>query len=170
MDIKDEGESEQVIRAPKSGTISLGMLAKGETVVEGQSLLTIVPDGEQLLLRLLIPPASAGVVHPGARASVALRAYPRERFGRMLATITAVNGSALNPADLPFPTELREPIFVGTAEITELPIGQGGTRLSLRPGMVADAYVETERRRIIEWLFYPIAKRLEQAADRRSNT
>jgi multidrug resistance efflux pump len=71
-------ETQQVIRAPRSGIVSATLASEGQSVTVGQALFTIAsPTSDRLILRLLIPARSAASALPGSQVSVSFRAYPK---------------------------------------------------------------------------------------------
>lgn len=157
-------EAERALRAPQDGTVSAALIASGQSVVLGQALFTLTPHGQPLVLRLLVPARAAAAVHPGMAVKFVLRAYPEEKFGRFDARITSVSDAPALPTDLPQAGLSTEPVYLALAETAADLRAPDGRPLELRPGMLAEALVPVERRRVIEWLLKPWLRGLNQSA------
>ena len=115
------------------------------------------PKGEPLVAKLFLAPATAASVRPGMAIKLAFRAYPRERFGMFEATVDSVDAALSLPGAVRAGVDAGAdaPMFVATASLPGALRGPHGEALSLKPGMLADALVPTERRPLLEWLLDP---------------
>jgi len=157
-------DAERLIRAPEDGLISSELIARGQSVVSGQVLFTLMPQGEPLIIRLIIPPRAAASVKPGMQVKVVFQAYPQEKFGDFEARIDKVSNTPSMPTEIPAVYAIREPAFLAVASLVGEPRGLDGKVLPLKPGMLVDALVPIERRRVIEWLLDPLFRAFNESA------
>ena len=123
------------------------------TPVAGQPLSTIAPPEDSLVVKLLVTPAAIASVRAGAAFRLAFRAYPQERFGLFEAEVESVEEIASLPGDLAQAAAgASGPIRVATAALPRALRGPQGQELPLKPGMLADALVPSERRTVLPWL------------------
>lgn len=145
--------------ASVSGMIGAQLLKAGQAVEQGQTVAAIVPGDGRLEAEILIPSHAIGFVSPGDRVLLRYRAFPYQKFGHHVGTISRVSRSALNaeafdggalkPSD-------DAPYYRATVVLERQSIRAYGQEQSLMPGMLFDADILGERRRLIEWLFEPI--------------
>jgi membrane fusion protein len=165
--VQSEMDAEQVVRAPQDGRVSFASLAEGQSVDAGQPLFTIAPQGDALVVKLLVTPAAVASVRPGVAFRLAFRAYPQERFGLFDAKVDSVNEIPSLPGEVPQAgAGASEPMFVATASLPGALRGTQGEVLPLKPGMLADALVPIERRTVLAWLIDPILRGLNDSVGR----
>jgi hemolysin D len=146
-----------LLRAPVSGTIQeITVTNIGEVPEVGKPLITIVPDGEPLVVEALLLNRDAGFVRPGMKAVIKLEAYPFTRYGVLHAKVLRVSPDATvdQQRGLVFPVRLSI-----TANAVRV---DGGGRI-LSPGMGATAEIVTGSRRVIEYLWSPLARSFSEA-------
>lgn len=158
-----QGDANQLVAAPEAGTVSSTLVVRGQSVLVGQTLFTMTPKGEQLVVRVLVPARSAGVVHAGLAIKLALHAYPQEKFGQFDAVIEQVSAAPLMPAELPPIYAEHGPAYVALARFSSPPRGPDGA-LDLKVGMLADAMVPMERRSAMAWLMEPVLRGINDEA------
>jgi len=153
----DQRRGLHVLTAPVSGTVQeVTVTNTGEVPEIGKPLVTIVPDGEPLVVEALLLNRDAGFVHPGMRAVIKIEAYPFTRYGVIHAVVERVSpDSTLD--------QKRGLVFPVTLKITEtsLPSPQGPKILS--PGMSLSAEIVTGSRSIIEYIWSPIMRSLSES-------
>ncbi len=126
----------------------------------------IAPQGDRLIVKLLVAPAAVASVRPGVEFKLAFRAYPRERFGLFAAKIESVSEVPSLPGELAQAPNAGEPMFVATAPLPGALHGPHGEVLPLKAGMLADALVPSERRTVLAWLLDPILRGLDDSVGR----
>lgn len=158
----DRRQSLQNLTAPVSGTVNeVSVTTLGELAEAGQSLVTIVPDGEDLIVEALILNRDVGFVRPGARVVVKLEAYPFTRYGSLGGVLDHVSPDAIVD-------ERRGLVFPARVRISSRNLRMGpGETVALQPGMAATAEIVTGRRRIIEFLLSPVARAIGTAGRER---
>ena len=170
LTLQSEMDAEQVIRAPQDGRVSFASLSDGQSVESGQTLFTLAPINDALVLKLLVAPSAVASVRPGVEVKLAFRAYPQERFGLFPARIDSVNEVPSMPGELPQAAGQSEPMFVATATLPNGLRSTNGELLPIKPGMLADALVPIEQRTVLAWLLDPILRGLNDTVGRSART
>ncbi|MEM9531596.1 MAG: HlyD family efflux transporter periplasmic adaptor subunit [Pseudomonadota bacterium] len=141
-----------LLRAPVAGVITGLTVKEGQKVTAGLRLLTVQPEGP-LVARLLVPTRVAGKLAEGQDARLRLAAFPYQKHGLLPARVTAVSSALAEAAELPPGLRLSEPAYWVTAELQPAP---RLAAVALRPGMVLNADLLHDERRIWEWLAEPL--------------
>ncbi len=157
----DEKKGRQILTAPVSGVVQeVTVTTIGETPEVGKPLVTIVPDGEPLVAEALLLNRDAGFVRKGQTAAVKLEAYPFTRYGVVPAHVERVSPDATvdQHRGLVFPIRLK---------LSQSTISVDGKAEPLTAGMSVTVEVVTGRRRVIDYLWSPIAKATQEAGRER---
>jgi hemolysin D len=157
----DERRSLQRLTSPVSGVVQeVSLTTIGEVPEVGKPLVTIVPDGEDLIVEALLLNRDAGFVHQGDRAVIKLEAYPFTRYGTLDGVVEHVSPDATvdQQRGLVFPVRIR---------LTRNGLKVDGRSAPVSPGMTATVEVVTGRRRVIDFLWSPVAKAAREAGHER---
>lgn len=159
----DQNEATRVgaFRAPSSGVVSSVTVKEGGSVVPGEVLLSIVPEGSPLQAQLLVPSQSVGFIRPGSEVALHYQSFPYQKFGLHTGVVRSVSRSALSPSEVGLllggaaavPTE---PLYLVRVEPKAQSVMAYGRNEPLRPGMSLEADVLLDRRRVVEWIFEPL--------------
>ncbi len=144
--------------APAGGTVAAVLVERGQAVVPGAALATIIPARSPLEVHLFAPSRSIGFVRPGQEVLVRYLAYPHEKFGAYRARVVAVSKAPLPAAETGFvPADGgREPLYRIKAALESQDVLAYGKPRALKAGMQVEADVLLDRRRLIEWIFEPL--------------
>jgi hemolysin D len=99
-------------------------------------------------------------VHEGQTVRVKLEAYPFTRYGVVDGRLTFLSRDAIQD-------EHQGLIFPARIELSRFTINVDGRRMNLGAGLATTAEIRTGRRRIIEFLFSPLARRVAEAGRER---
>lgn len=158
-----EAQRQIVIPAPQDGTVTAIQAELGGNARTTVPLLSIVPAGSPLEARLFIPSTAIGFVRRGQRVLLRYQAFPYQKFGHYEGWITNVSRSAVSPGELA--PELvgltglfgaNEVVYPGTVTLASQTATAYGEQISLQPGMLLEADVVIERRRLFEWVLDPL--------------
>ena len=153
-----EGDArrEVVLTAPADGTVTTVLAEAGQAVKPEAPLLSILPAGAALEARLLVPTRAAGFIRPEQEVAVRYQAFPYQRFGAHIGQVTNVGRTVIQPNETNFPLPLQEPVYLVTVRLPAQAVRAYGQDMALQAGMVLDADVRIDRRRLIEWIFDPV--------------
>lgn len=87
----------------------VGVTTLGEVVEAGAPLVTIVPDGNDLVIEALVLNRDAGFVHVGDRVVIKLEAFPFTRYGYLEGVVERISADAITDEQrgLVFPARVR---------------------------------------------------------------
>lgn len=150
-------QDRETVRAPIDGTIYNVQATLGEGTVEpGEELLSILPQGEDLVLEVKVLNRDIGFVNVGDRAKIKLATFPYQEFGTIDGEITQISPNATVDRDL-------GPVFTATVKPERTAIRVRGSDVELTPGMVATADIVTRQRSVLTFLLEPITQRFDEA-------
>lgn len=153
-----EGEArrEVLVTAPADGTVTSVLTDVGQRVDPDMPLLSILPLGASLEATLLVPTRAAGFIRAGQTVALRYQAFPYQRFGHHEGEVVAIGRALIQPGEVRMPAMVQEPAYPVTVRLAAQEIHAYGQALALQPGMLLDADVRIERRRLIEWMFDPV--------------
>lgn len=148
--VETEARGELAVSAPVAGVVATLMIKPGQAVQAGQPLLSVLPGDGRLEAELLVPSRAIGFVEPGDRVLLRYQAYPYQKFGHYLGTVARISRSALDNA------RQGEPLYRITVRLARQSVVAYGRPEPLKPGMLLDADILGEKRRLFEWLLEPL--------------
>ncbi len=161
QDLTDsEARREMVIRAPQDGVVTAITATLGQTVGVNQTLASLLPIGAELGAEIYAPSRSVGFVKPGMQVLLRFQAYPYQKFGQYTATVRDVAATSLRPDELALPGAAAgangEPVYRIRLKLGEQSVQAYGKALPLKSGMLVDASILLEQRRLYEWVLEPL--------------
>lgn len=159
---ESEGRRMLAITAPIDGTATAVVAEVGQAVDGRRPLLSIVPAGSQLEAQLYAPSRAVGFVHPGAKVLMRYQAYPYQKFGHARGTVVSVARTALPASEISsllppgMETQGSEPLYLITVALERQTIDAYGVAQPLQAGMLLEADVLQETRRLYEWVLEPL--------------
>lgn len=154
-----EAGAEILVKAPVSGLVATRLIESGQSVQAGQSLLTVLPAGSHLQAQLLVPSRAIGFIEPGDKVMLRYQAFPHQKFGHHQGTVIQISRSAISPGGLGAllgDTQAGEPYYRVLVGLSEESITAYGKAEPLRPGMLLEADILGERRKLYEWVLEPL--------------
>lgn len=156
-------KSEQTIRASKSGYISTINVDIGQQVEPSKLLLSIVPEQTELVANLYIPSKAVGFIKPKDKVVLRYQACPYQKFGHATGEIISVARTALGKQELSGlgiiftnPTLLNEPAYLVKVKLEKQTIKAYGENKPLQIGMILEADILHERKKLYEWVLDPL--------------
>jgi HlyD family secretion protein len=144
------------IRAPRSGYVhELAVHTVGGIVAPGQTLMSIIPNTEPLLVSAKIKPEEVDQVHVGQAATIRISSFKLAVTPELDSTVTSLSPDRL--VDSSGQAFFSVKIAVAPGELTKL---QGK---ELTPGLPAEVMIRGERRRVITYLTQPLTEKLALA-------
>lgn len=158
----DDSLLRTVIRAPTAGTVkSLYVHNPGEVVQPAETVATIVPGSDRLVIEAHLPLQDIGYVDVGKEASVKLASRDAARFGRLKGTVTAVSPDSFTTS------EGRAYYTIRVETERDFFESSSGDRYTLYPGMPVTAYIRTGERTVLRYLLSPFLDSLSTAMTER---
>ncbi len=174
------------IRSPIDGTVQASAITTvGQVVSAGSELMRIIPRDATLEIAAHLPNHDIGFVAAGQAAVIKVEAFPFTRYGTIEGIVDRVATDAIPEPDAQqlegaAAKELESIIPTGNVQRVQnsgIPgdsqarhdAYRGGSRspLQLSPGMAVTVEVKTGKRRILEYLFSPLAEISSRAMQER---
>lgn len=145
-----EQRDRETIESPVNGTVyNIKVSKSGATVQSGEELLSLLPEGEELILEAKVLNQDQGFVKPGMEVKIKLATFPYQEFGMLRGTVEEISPNAITDEKLGqvFPTRIR---------LHQHNIRVKGQDKPLTPGMEATAEVVVRQRTVLSFLLEPI--------------
>lgn len=138
------------VKAPITGTVT-GLMVHtiGGVVQPGETLMTLVPSNDKLIVEAHINPTDIDVVHTGLKARVRLTAFHMRYLRPVEGTVTTVSADRFDNE------KTGEGYYLARIEIPPEELKDIGN-VKLTPGMPAETLIVTGRRTMLSYLVRPI--------------
>ncbi|MDD5247386.1 MAG: HlyD family efflux transporter periplasmic adaptor subunit [Rhodocyclaceae bacterium] len=162
---ESEGKRRLVITAPESGTATAVVAEVGQVMDGSRPLVSIVPTGARLQAQLYAPSRAVGFIQPGNSVLLRYQAYPYQKFGHAHGTVVSVAKTALPSSEISALGNIAggggngqggEPLYRITVELAAQSITAYGRAQPLQAGLLLDADVLQDTRRLYEWVLEPL--------------
>lgn len=156
---ENEARREILIRAPAAGTVTAIAVVRGQTVVAGAALASLLPANSELEAEVYVPSHAIGFIQPGMDVRLRYPAYPYQKFGQHKAKVTEVVSATLTPQELSLPAAGypgSEPLYRVRLRLEKQTVQAYGKHILLKSGMQVDASVVLEHRKLYEWVLEPL--------------
>ncbi len=157
--IQNEANGELLVKAPVGGLLASRLIEPGQAVQLGQPLMSVVPAGSKLQAQLFVPSRAIGFIEPGDKVLLRYQAYPYQKFGHHDGIVSRISRSALSAGELNAlvgSAQPSEPYYRVLVDIRQQSIRAYGKHEPLRPGMLVDADILGEHRKLYEWVLEPL--------------
>jgi len=139
-----------LIVAPADGFIQgLEVHTAGGVIQPGQTLMGLVPAGDKLVIDVRLHPRDRDIIYAGMAARIRLTAFSARQFRPIQGVVTAISADKLIDANTG--------AFYFKARIAP------EAAQSMMPGMLAEVFLLTGRRTVLDYLLDPIAVSFERA-------
>lgn len=145
-----------VVSAPADGTATALLADRGHAANPSQPLVSILPADTTLVAHLLVPSHSIGFLAPQQTVSVRHEAFPYQRFGSYQGRTAEISRTLLLPGETALPFQLQEPVYRVTVRLDSQTVKAYGQAFPLKAGMLLDADIWLDRRKLYEWLLDPL--------------
>ena len=157
---ESEARREILVRAPRSGIVTAITVATGQTVAGNTVLASVLPAGSALEAEIYAPSRAVGFIKPGMTVLLRYQAYPYQKFGQYRAQVREVAGMSLGPEELGAAMANAggsgEPLYRIRLTLDKQAVLAYGRQMPLKSGMLVDASVQLEHRRLYEWILEPL--------------
>lgn len=145
------------IKAPITGTIyQLAVHTEGGVIGRGDTLMQILPENDDLVLEAKVMPNDIDQVTAGQPAQVRFPAFNARLTPEVGAEVTQVS------ADVTRPDNNTSPFYSVRLIIPAKELQRLGTQ-KLKPGMMAEAFIQTEARSPLTYLVKPLWDQIAHA-------
>ncbi|MDX8434824.1 HlyD family type I secretion periplasmic adaptor subunit [Mesorhizobium abyssinicae] len=145
------------VRAPQSGTVQQSMVhTVGGVIAPGESLMTIVPDTDNLVVDALIPPSRIDDVRSGQPVSIRFPAFDAGTTPACRGSVKWISADLIN--------DQQRGLSYFSARIT---VENKASCLTdakiLKPGMPAEVHISTGQRSVWSYLLKPLTDQMSRA-------
>lgn len=145
----------EFIKAPVGGIV-YNLKATVGPVQTGEELLSILPEGEKVILEVNVLNRDIGFIAKGMPVKVKIATFPFQEFGTVNGEVTDISADAIMDENLGL-------IFPVTVQLNRHSIQVHGQEVDLVPGMSATGEIVTRKKSILSFLIEPVARRLSEA-------
>ena len=153
--VQMQAQGELSVTSPVTGIVANQLVKVGQAVQAGQPILSVLPGDGMLQAELLVPSRAIGFVEPGDHVFLRYQAYPYQKFGLQRGKVEQVSRDTLGVNELGS-SQAKEPYYRVTVSLSKQTITAYGEEEQLKPGMLVEADIMKDRRRLIEWVFEPL--------------
>ena len=145
------------IRSPITGRVhELTVHTIGGVVTPSETLMSIVPDDDRLIVEVRVSPADIDQLLPGQETRVRFTAFNRRTTDELKGTVQRIG------ADLTHDTQANISYYTVAISIAENELATLGN-LKLVPGMPAEVFIKTGERTVASYLIKPLRDQMERA-------
>lgn len=161
---ESEAKRRLIITAPESGIATVVTAELGQTVDMNRPLVSIVPTGAGMEAHLYAPSKAIGFIKTGDSVLIRYQAYPYQKFGQAKGTVVAISKAAISSSELGSMSGSSnggspgnsEPMYRISVKLANQTVRAYGRDLPLHAGMVLDADILQDTRRLYEWVLEPL--------------
>lgn len=161
--IESEAKRTLIITAPQEGVATAILVEPGQTVDSSRSLMSIVPANSRQQAELYAPSKAIGFVRTGDPVMVRYQAYPYQKFGQHRGNVVSISKATMSAAELTSMTGSvpglglsGEQIYRIRVDIEAQSVLAYGKPRPLQTGMLIEADILHETRRLYEWVLEPL--------------
>jgi HlyD family secretion protein/epimerase transport system membrane fusion protein len=126
----------------------------GGVVQRGETIMSIVPAGDELIIEARLTPLDVKAVHAGLEAKVHLSAYSNRSVPKIPGTVRTVS------ADRLMDDATHQPYYLARVAVDRQTLHRLAPSVDLISGMPVEVLVVTERRTMVEYLVKPFREAL----------
>lgn len=145
-----------IVRAPADGIATALLADRGHAANPTQPLMSLLPLDATLEAHLLVPSRSIGFLAENQPVYLRHEAFPYQRFGSHHGRIAEISRTLLLPGETTLPVGLQEPAYRVTVRLNAQSVKAYGQEFPLQAGMLLEADIWLDRRKLYEWVLDPI--------------
>lgn len=146
------------VRAPAAGVVvGLSFFNEGAVIGPGEHILEIVPDEQDMVMRVHIRPLDADNVAVGQPVNVRLAAFEGRQMPYLRGTVSRISADRFEDERSGahyFVAEVRAP----SSELQRLSDAMGGRDLRLTPGLPVEVVIPLRKRTALQYLLEPLSQ------------
>ena len=150
-------QTDVIVKAPQAGMIlNLHSLYPGAVISPGNSVVTLVPTGVELLTVFDVDPADISKLIPDTTVKIQLSALPAQKHGELKGKISYISADTVDK-DV---DGKSGNFYRARATITENRLKDTPPGFNLMPGMKVSGKIRVGKRRLITYFIYPLVRTL----------
>ncbi len=160
---ESEAKRTLLVTAPETGIATAVLADIGQTVDNSRPLLSIIPADAPLQAELYAPSKSIGFIKPGDPVLIRYQAYPYQKFGQYQGRVRSISRTSVPFAELasmagavPGLAKDGEQLYRLQISLDKQMVTAYGQPRPLQSGMLLDADVLQDTRRLYEWVLEPL--------------
>jgi hemolysin D len=170
--------------SPADGTVQASnVFTIGQVVTAGQEIMRIVPSDAKLEVEAYLPNKDIGFVELGQEVTVKVESFPFTRYGMLTGHVSHLAHDAIplpeasqiegNPAQsnstatFAGAERTQNLVFPMTISLDNPVLVVDGKPVAMSPGMTVSAEIKTGSRRILEYVFSPLAETTSESMKER---
>lgn len=158
MPTLEQRVKESVVYAPVQGTINQVFFGSiGAVVSDGEIIAEIVPSTADLRIETLVSPSDIANIEPDQKVRISLTAFEAAKYGTIPGRVIRVS------ADASVQDSSQNRMFIVDCSIEGGLTLEDGSRVTIKPGMVAQVDIVRGRRSVLEYFWNPIVKMKDRA-------
>ena len=142
------------LRAPVAGIVNRVLATTiGGSIRPGEPLVEVVPMADSLVIEALVAPADIAFIRIGQKATVKISAYDYSVYGSLPGKVESIAPDAIvneRTGESHFTVRVRTD--------TSALVGEGGVRLPISAGMMAEVDVLGRERTVLNYLLTPLTR------------
>ncbi|SRR6266513_888623 len=154
--VDNEAHREIVVPAQADGIVTAVLVEPGQIVGPTTPLLGLLPGGSKFEARLYVPSSAIGFIKVGNGVLLRYQAFPYQKFGQYSGKVKEISRTALSPSELQLISAVQETLFRVTVALDSQTVMAYGERISLQDGMLLEADVMVDTRKLYEWVLEPL--------------
>jgi len=145
------------ITSPISGTVhQLAMHTVGGVVTPAETLMLIVPEGDQMEIEAWVDNKDIGFLYSGQEAEIKVETFNFQKYGTLKATLVEISSDAVDDKDKGL---IYRALFRTSVDHFDL---ASDRTVYLTPGMAVTAEIKTREKKIIEYFMDTFVKYLKE--------
>jgi len=149
------------LRAPCNAVVhQIAEFSPGSGVREAEALITLIPIDDDVEVEAEIRPDDIGKVTVGAEAQVKLMAFPFQKHGTLKGIVRTISEDTFDKPMGGVSVKYYRARLSVSGKLRLVP-----PEFRLIPGMETQCEIKCGRRRVIEYVLYPLIKAIDETAD-----
>lgn len=157
---ENEARRETYVRATQHGVATAITASVGQSVSLDTSMATVIPANTGLEVEVYATSRAIGFIAQGTPVMLRYEAYPYQKFGQYPAVVGEIANASLRPDELRLPAAVlqsgSEPLYRVRLALQHQSVRAYGRDMPLKPGMLVNASLMLETRKLYEWVLEPI--------------
>ena len=151
---QDQLNRTEIVSPVKGQVNDILITTKGGVIQPGESIMKILPVDDQLLVETRIKPKDVAFLAPGMKAKIKITAYDYTIYGDLNGTVQQISADTFEE-DTAKGKEYYYQVLVYTDKNY---LQRNGSKLPIRPGMVAQVDILGGKRTVLSYLLKPLIK------------